>query len=95
VRVSSANQVVVETGREDDVSTSPISDHTPPPEISSPMTRPPTDNKFSKSKDMTCVEPLAVGNPIDSGMGLSITIDKLLVFINKTLSTQSLIGGCQ
>jgi hypothetical protein len=33
-----------------------------------------------------------VGNPIDSGMGLSITIDKLLVFINKTLSTQSLIN---
>ena len=30
--------------------------------------------------------------PIDSGMGLSITIDKLLVFINKTLSTQSLIN---
>jgi hypothetical protein len=50
-----------------------------------------------------------LGNPIDSGMVLSITIDKLLVFINKTLSTQSLInqllikrvghdlyaGGCQ
>jgi hypothetical protein len=33
-----------------------------------------------------------IGNPIDSGMGLSITIDKLLVFINKTLSTQSLIN---
>ena len=30
--------------------------------------------------------------PIDSGMGLSITIDKLRVFINKTLSTQSLIN---
>ncbi len=33
-----------------------------------------------------------VGHPIDSGMGLSITIDKLRVFINKTLSTQSLIN---
>jgi hypothetical protein len=33
-----------------------------------------------------------VGIPIDSGMGLSITIDKLRVFINKTLSTQSLIN---
>jgi hypothetical protein len=31
-------------------------------------------------------------NPIDSGMGLSITIDKLRVFINKTSSTQSLIN---
>ena len=30
--------------------------------------------------------------PIDSGMGLSITIDKLRVFINKTLSTQSLMN---
>jgi hypothetical protein len=30
--------------------------------------------------------------PIDSGMGLSITIDKLRVLINKTLSTQSLIN---
>ena len=29
---------------------------------------------------------------IDSGMGLSITIDKFRVFINKTLSTQSLIN---
>ena len=27
--------------------------------------------------------------PIDSGMGLSITIDKLRVFINKTLSILS------
>ena len=33
-----------------------------------------------------------IGHPIDSGMGLSITIDKLRVFINKTLSTQSLIN---
>ncbi len=33
-----------------------------------------------------------LGHPIDSGMGLSITIDKLRVFINKTLSTQSLIN---
>jgi hypothetical protein len=33
-----------------------------------------------------------VGIPIDSGMGLSIRIDKLRVFINKTLSTQSLIN---
>jgi hypothetical protein len=30
--------------------------------------------------------------PIDSGMVLSITIDNLRVFINKTLSTQSLIN---
>jgi hypothetical protein len=30
--------------------------------------------------------------PIDSGMGFSITINKLRVFINKTLSTQSLIN---
>jgi hypothetical protein len=30
--------------------------------------------------------------PIDSGMGLSITIDKIRAFINKTLSTQSLIN---
>ncbi len=30
--------------------------------------------------------------PIDSGIGLSITIDKLRVFINKTLSTESLIN---
>ena len=34
----------------------------------------------------------SLGHPIDSGMGLSITIDKLRVFINKTLSTQSLIN---
>jgi hypothetical protein len=31
----------------------------------------------------------ALGNAIDSGMGLSITIDKLRVFINKTLSILS------
>jgi hypothetical protein len=31
----------------------------------------------------------AVGNTIDSGMDLSITIDKLRVFINKTLSILS------
>jgi hypothetical protein len=30
-----------------------------------------------------------VGNAIDSGIGLSITIDKLRVFINKTLSILS------
>ncbi len=30
--------------------------------------------------------------PIDSGIDLSITIDKLRVFINKTLSTESLIN---
>ena len=35
---------------------------------------------------------LEIGHPIDSGMGLSITIDKLRVLINKTLSTQSLIN---
>ncbi len=33
-----------------------------------------------------------VGIPIDTGMGLSIRIDHLQVFINKTLSTQSLIN---
>ncbi len=33
-----------------------------------------------------------VGIPIDSGMDLSIRIDNLRVFINKTLSTQSLIN---
>jgi hypothetical protein len=33
-----------------------------------------------------------LGIPIDSGIGLSITIDKLRVFINKTLSTESLIN---
>ncbi len=33
-----------------------------------------------------------VGIPIDSGIDLSITIDKLRVFINKTLSTESLIN---
>jgi hypothetical protein len=30
--------------------------------------------------------------PIDSGIGLSIRIDNLPVFINKTLSTESLIN---
>ena len=30
--------------------------------------------------------------PIDSGIGLSIRIDNLRVFINKTLSTESLIN---
>jgi hypothetical protein len=30
--------------------------------------------------------------PIDSGIGLSITIDKLRVFINKTFSTESLFN---
>ncbi len=30
-----------------------------------------------------------VGDAIDSGIGLSITIDKLRVFINKTLSILS------
>jgi len=30
--------------------------------------------------------------PIDSGIGLSIRIDNLRVFINKTLSTDSLIN---
>ena len=32
---------------------------------------------------------LLLGNAIDSGIGLSITIDKLRVFINKTLSILS------
>ena len=31
-------------------------------------------------------------HPIDNGIGLSITIDKIRVFINKTLSTESLIN---
>ena len=35
---------------------------------------------------------VALEIPIESGIGLSITIDKLRVFINKTLSTQSLIN---
>ena len=35
-----------------------------------------------------------LGHPIDSGIVLSITIDKIRVFINKTLSTVS-VGGCQ
>ena len=35
---------------------------------------------------------LEIGHPIDSGIDLSITIDKIRVFINKTLSTQSLIN---
>ncbi len=33
-----------------------------------------------------------LGHPIDSGIGLSITIDKIRMFINKTLSTESLIN---
>ncbi len=33
-----------------------------------------------------------VGHPIDSGIGLSITIDKIRVFTIKTLSTESLIN---
>jgi hypothetical protein len=37
---------------------------------------------------MSCI----LGIPIDGGIGLSITIDKLRVFINKTLSTESLIN---
>jgi len=42
---------------------------------------------------MQCPCHSRVGHPIDSGMGLSITIGKLRVFINnKTLSTQSLIN---
>jgi hypothetical protein len=32
---------------------------------------------------------LRVGNTVDSGFGLSITIDKLSVFVNKTLSILS------
>ena len=33
-----------------------------------------------------------LGHPIDSGICLSITIDKIRLFINKTLSTESLIN---
>jgi hypothetical protein len=33
-----------------------------------------------------------LGHPIDSGIDLSITIDKIRVFINKPLSTESLIN---
>ncbi len=33
-----------------------------------------------------------IGHPIDSGIVLSITIDQIRVFINKTLSTESLIN---
>jgi hypothetical protein len=35
------------------------------------------------------VNDVLVGDAIDSGIGLSITIDKLRVFINKTLSILS------
>jgi hypothetical protein len=35
------------------------------------------------------IRPLFLGHTIDSGIGLSITIDKLRVFINKTLSILS------
>jgi len=38
---------------------------------------------------MQCPCHSRVGHPIDSGMGLSIRIDKLRVFINKTLSILS------
>jgi hypothetical protein len=38
---------------------------------------------------MLLKEEKGIGNPIDSGMGLSITIDKFRVFINKTLSILS------
>ena len=41
---------------------------------------------------MISAHPDRVGIPIDSGLGLSITIDKLRLFINKTLSTESLIN---
>ena len=34
----------------------------------------------------------SIETPIDSGIGLSIRIDKFRVFINKTLSTDSLIN---
>ena len=33
-----------------------------------------------------------VGHPIDSGIGLSITMIKIRVFISETLSTESLIN---
>ena len=40
-------------------------------------------------KDVKC---WTLGHPIDSGIDLSITIDTIRVFINKTLSTESLIN---
>ena len=40
----------------------------------------------------TAATPPEVEIPIDSGTDLSVRIDKLRVFINKTLSTQSLIN---
>ena len=42
----------------------------------------------TKAEESICLT-YTVGNAIDSGMGLSITIDKLRVFINKTLSILS------
>ena len=45
---------------------------------------------FSVTHTVLCtVGAEMLGNVIDSGMGLSITIDKLRVFINKTLSILS------
>ena len=36
--------------------------------------------------------PQVIGHPIDSGIGLSITMEKIRVFINKTLSNESLMN---
>jgi hypothetical protein len=41
------------------------------------------------SSSFKIIKIFELGNAIDSGMGLSITIDKLRVFINKTLSILS------
>ncbi len=46
-------------------------------------------NLITNGQDQDVRHEVTVGNSIDSGMGLSITIDKLRVFINKTLSILS------
>jgi hypothetical protein len=45
-----------------------------------------------KRRDVTCPVPSLLETPIDSGIDLSIRIDNLGVFINKKLSTDSLIN---
>jgi hypothetical protein len=62
VRASSANQVVVETDSDDEVSTSPISGRTPPPEISSPMTRSPAAINSPNERTWPAVSPLPLND---------------------------------
>ncbi len=47
-------------------------------------------NDKSRTQVQLSIVYYEIGIPIDIGMGLSITIDKIRVFINKTLSTKSL-----